>query len=82
MRNTSDGNGFISPAEIIYRHQLKSIFAILNKLNKFTKLKVRPMRKKALKLKEETLQTRYLKSARTMREFEKYGTFNLFANVY
>ena len=57
LRNTPDSDCQVSPAEIIYGRQLRDSFSFLNKLDKFSNPNVRPMWRKAWKLKEEALRT-------------------------
>ena len=58
----------MSPAEIIYGRQLRDSSSFLNKLDKFSNPNVRHMWKKALKLKEEALRTRFVKNSEVLNQ--------------
>ena len=58
----------MSPPEIIYGRQLRDSFAFLNKLDKFSNPNVRPMWRKAWKLKEEALRTRFVKNSESFNQ--------------
>jgi len=68
LRNTPDSGCQVSPAEIIYGRQLRDSFAFLYKLDEFSNPNVRPMWKKACKLKEETLRTRFVKNSELLNQ--------------
>ena len=63
LRNTPDSDCQVSPAEIIYGRQLRDSFSFLNKLDKFSNPNVRPMWRKAWKLKEDALRVRFAKTS-------------------
>ena len=68
LRNTLDSDCQESLAEIIYGLQLRDSFASLNKLQKFSNPNVRPMWRKAWKLKEEALRTRFVKNSESLNQ--------------
>ena len=68
LRNTPDRDFQVSPAKIIYGHQLQDSFTFLNKLDNFSNPNVGPMWRKAWKLNEEALRTRFVKNSEILNQ--------------
>jgi hypothetical protein len=63
LRNTPDPDCNVSPAEIVFGHQLRDAFKFVNTTEKFKNQHIRPMWRDAWRSKESALRTRFTRTA-------------------
>ena len=71
LRNTSDPDCNVSPAQIVFGRPLRDAFASVNRLEKFMNPDIRPLWRRAWALKEDALRTRMTRMTESLGEHSR-----------